>query len=216
MKTITEFSGIAIRHALKTADELRAGGKTAEELSQALGEALKVEGDKLKLTLAAMEIAQAKPNGIPDLKRVMVYALHEGETAPTQTTEKEGHQFICEYLPSLHPKQSDRRGAGAPGEQGEKGGRGGRGGRGGKDQKGKRGSRGPRGANGPAGEERRGPNLPKTARPPRPPAAQPASGSLGKIIVSSAGPSSAPKITPVIRPKTEAVTEQKAEAGTES
>ncbi|MGK5087299.1 hypothetical protein WDW86_07050 [Bdellovibrionota bacterium FG-2] len=140
MKTLTEFAAITLKNASKTQAELTTAGKTPEELPAAMGEALKLEGDKLTFLLAALEIVGTK---VTDLKRVVVYSLNEGETAPPTVKQKGEHCYLVEFYPSLTQKaQHD--------DRGDSRGRDGRGGARG-DKRGKRGdSRGPR----PGGDRR--------------------------------------------------------------
>ena len=113
MKTITEFAALTLKNADKTRQELAAAGKTAEEIPAAMGEALKLEGDKLKNLLAAMEFVGAK---IQDLKRVLVFSIHEGEKAPPKSEQKEGVYFLAEYYPPLNPPRGKGKRFGKPGE----------------------------------------------------------------------------------------------------
>lgn len=94
MKTLTEFFGPALKTALKAKEDLVAAGKTAEELPAAIGEALKVEGDKLKHLLSALEAVGSKWG---DLKRVVVLGLNEGEKAPGQAQLIGEAYFVTEY-----------------------------------------------------------------------------------------------------------------------
>ncbi|MBI2712312.1 MAG: hypothetical protein HYX41_05565 [Bdellovibrio sp.] len=123
MKTLTEFTAIGLKQALQTRNDLLQQGKTAEELPTALGEALKVEGDRLTHLLTALELVQSK---ITDLKRVLVFSLNEGEKSPSGTVLKgePGKQvgFLSEYYPSLEKKGKERGTAGPDrNEKGRKG-----------------------------------------------------------------------------------------------
>src|SRR5437868_3151996 len=109
MKTLTEFTGPTLKNASKTKADLLAAGKTPEELPQAMGEALKIEGDKLKFLMAALETVGDKFN---DLKRVVVSAgAAEGET----------EKYHAEYFAPLASKNAK------PERGGRDGGKGGRG-----------------------------------------------------------------------------------------
>jgi len=144
MKTLTEFPAFNLKNAAKAKQDLVAAGKTPEELPAALGETLKVEGDKLTHLMNALETAGEKFN---DLKRVVVFSLVEGEKAPQGAQQKGEHYYSAEYYPPLEPK------GGKPargGEKGERGRRGGKGGKGGRPDK-KRGDRGGRGGERGAG-----------------------------------------------------------------
>ena len=63
-----------------------------------MGEALKLEGDKLTHLLRSLEMIGTK---FENLKRVVVYTLHEGETLPSGIIQKEGHCYLVEYFPPL-------------------------------------------------------------------------------------------------------------------
>jgi hypothetical protein len=164
MRTLTEFAAPTLKNAARLRQELVTAGKTPEELPAALGEALKIEGDKLTLIIQALEVVGEK---VEDLKRVVVGTLAEGEKAPSGATDKDGKQFVIEYYPPVAAK------GGKPGREDRRGGRGERGDR----KKGRRGGRGPgRGegrGEGRGGEKReaqdRGGRPPREPRPPRAP-----------------------------------------------
>ncbi|MEW6056544.1 MAG: hypothetical protein AB1540_08000 [Bdellovibrionota bacterium] len=123
MKTITEFDGFTLKNALSKKKELLAGGKAAEELPQALGEALKLEGDKLTYFLHALEVAEAKSD---NLKRVIVLAVDEGKTAPNGAVQKAERHYLAEFFYTPAPKRparSEGPGKGRNKKRGRKGGR---------------------------------------------------------------------------------------------
>lgn len=134
MKTLTEYKVVTLKAALQTRSELTQAGKTAEELPAALGEALKLEGDKLTLMIKAMDYFEKRSEG---LKRIVVLQLAENEAPPKGAEMVETHCFLPEFFPNMQPKP----------------GRGGRFGRDGRDDRGGRGKgrgdkkrgRGPRG-----------------------------------------------------------------------
>jgi len=141
MKTLTEFQAVQLKNAAKVKQELVAAGKTPEELPQAMGEALKMEGDKLNFLLNALDLTLQKTN---DLKRVVVMTLNEGETAPSNAQKKGDHYYFVEFYPPL-PGAHPPRGRQGQGDRDQRGGRGGPGGRGkgrGDRDKGKGGGRG--------------------------------------------------------------------------
>jgi hypothetical protein len=109
MKTLTEFTAMSLKQASKLKADLTQQGKTPEELPAALGEALKIEGDKLTFLLNALETVGTK---VTDLKRVLVFSVAEGEKAPLGTLMKgeEGktNGYIVEYYPSLDRKADTR------------------------------------------------------------------------------------------------------------
>jgi hypothetical protein len=98
MKTITEFSGFTLKDALKKYAELSSGepAKTPEEISQAMGEAFKLQDEKLKLFLAALEMVKERNER---LKRVVVMTLAENEKAPHGAEKREEHFFLPEFFP---------------------------------------------------------------------------------------------------------------------
>lgn len=123
MKTITEFDGFKLAAAQKTKTEFLASGKTAEELPQAMGEALKLEGDRLGYLLSALEIAEGREH----LKRVVVWTLNEGETAPKNAVQKGDKYYTAEFFFIPQPKRASRehgRHADRDSRDGRKGGRG--------------------------------------------------------------------------------------------
>lgn len=220
MRTVTEFAAPTLKNAAKVQQELQASGKTAEEMPAALGEALKLEGDKLNHLIAALEVVGTR---LDDLKRVLVLApASEGEKAPHKAVQKGEHWLVTEYFPPVHGKGKP---AHAPGQDG----RGARGGRDG-DRKGKRrgkgrgdrkggdrnerGERAPRegapaggaeGGNGGGaarGEKREARGARRPPRAPRPPRAEvtPHGGAPEKPPVPSTDPN-APKIAPKTAPK---------------
>ena len=175
MKTLTEFDGFSLKNAHAKKQELVGAGKTAEELPQALGEALKVEGDRLTYLLSALELIEGKPEGI---KRVVVYAVEEGKPAPKGTVQKGEKHFLAEYFFVPQAKRPDRegrhgRGGRDGGGKGKKRGRG-RGGRGGTrgERAGRPGPEGLQAAEGTGGgseagrENKRRPRPNRAKRPP--------------------------------------------------
>lgn len=178
MKTLTEFSSSVIKAAIKAKQDLVTAGKTIEEIPAALGESLKLEGEKLTFVIGAIELVERK---LEDLKRVVVMKLNEGEKAPGGVVQKGEHCFSAEYYPPLNPPKAahgkDHRHDGK-GSKDRKGGRNGR-------DKGRRpnkgadgGARNPRGPrvsgevqagadNGPANPSGERPAIRQERRPPR-------------------------------------------------
>lgn len=135
MKTLTEFPIFSLKNASKVRQDLVAGGKTPEELPAALGEQLKLEGDKLQWMSHCLEIVGEK---MDQLKRVVVMSLAEGEKPPTGAIQKGEHYFLVEFYAPPAPKGGQDTGRGGPGGKGRDGRRGGgRGGPGGKDRGGR-------------------------------------------------------------------------------
>jgi hypothetical protein len=120
MKAVTEFSSILLNKAMATKATLTGEGKTPEEVQTSLGETYKLEGDKLKYFVAALDIAAQNPK---DLKRVMVCSLAEGEAAPAKATKVEEMCYIPEYLNMAPPApKADAKGGRGGGRRGGKGG----------------------------------------------------------------------------------------------
>lgn len=123
MKAVTEFSNFKLQQGLKAKTELAAGGKSPEEIEAGLGETMKLEGEKLKYFVNALEVAT--PN-LEKLTRVVVMSANEGEAGPAKATQIDNFFYVTEFVPTAKPaaeKTDDRGGRG--------GGRGGRGGPGG-------------------------------------------------------------------------------------
>jgi hypothetical protein len=119
MKAVTEFPSFTLTKGLATKTALTAEGKTAEEIQASIGETFKLEGDKLKHFINAVDVAGQ--NG-QNLKRVMVVSLNEGEAAPAKAVKVEEHYYIPEMLITSAPApKADTKG-------GKFGGRGGKGG----------------------------------------------------------------------------------------
>lgn len=119
MKSVTEFWGVALAPALETKTTLTTEGKTAEEISTALGEKLKMEGDKLKHAIAALEVLVANPE---KLSRVKVVSLAENETPPPKAIKVEDFYYVPEFASGPKPVQNKKM------MEASKGGRGGPGG----------------------------------------------------------------------------------------
>ncbi len=135
MKTLTEFPSPTIKNALKTQQELLAAGKTPEELPAAMGEALKLEGDKLTFLLSALEEVKTRTDS---LKRVIVSQLNEGETVPSTSKLIGEKVYTVEFYPAANKAPQKRADEGRGPRDGKRGGKRGEkrgGGRGGDDRK---------------------------------------------------------------------------------
>jgi uncharacterized membrane protein YgcG len=140
MKSVTEFASFTLNQGLKHKTEFEAQGKVAEELQTALGEAMKLEGDRLTWFMHALPVAAANADR---LKRVVLWRLNEGEQAPAKSVMVEelgtDLRFVAEFHPdpNRQPVKHDAK------SRGGKGGRGGDKGRGGAGGGGRDGARGP-------------------------------------------------------------------------
>lgn len=131
MRSVTEFANFNLNQGLKAKAALVAEGKSPEEIEQSLAATFKLEGDKLKYFLTALDIAS---QNLENLKRVLVVALAEGENAPAKSTKVEEMHFVPEF--HIDPKRmAPAKSEGKGGRGGGKGGgrRGGAGGGGGKE-----------------------------------------------------------------------------------
>ena len=126
MKSVTEFWSINLQKGLKAKTDLLAAGKTPEEIQTEIGAAFKMEGDKLKHFINAMEVASQHPE---KLGRVLVVSLNEGETAPPKAVKIEENHYVPEFQADPRPvntaKSIHRGGGGGGGGPGKGKGKGG-------------------------------------------------------------------------------------------
>jgi hypothetical protein len=122
VKSVTEFWSFTLLPGMDTKAALVAEGKTPEEIQAAIGEKHKMEGDKLKHFVNAIEIAS---KNLENLSRVLVVSLNEGENAPPKATKIEEHHYIPDFKVAPKPvvnKKSDERGGPKKGGKGKGGG----------------------------------------------------------------------------------------------
>ena len=129
MKSVTEFAGFSLAQGIKAKTGLTAEGKTVEEIQTALGETFKLEGDRLKHFVNAIDVAIPHQEG---LKRVLVMSLAEGENAPPKAVQVEAFHYVPELHVHLN-RQPEKKSAGDRNGGKRGAGRGGKGG--GKDGK---------------------------------------------------------------------------------
>jgi hypothetical protein len=141
MKTLTEFPSFALKSATEAWIALTIEGKSGEEATTALGETLKVEGEKLKHLISAIDFAKNKTQG---LKRVLVVSIGENEKAPEGSEKREELYFVAEFFPAQQERPRPQFGRGDRDDRGGSGGRGDKrgGGRGGDRDRNDRGGRG--------------------------------------------------------------------------
>lgn len=125
MKSITEFPNHKLIEGIKAKTTLAEGGKTPEEIQTALGESFKLEGDKLKHFVNAIEVASKNAEG---LSRVLVVALNEGENAPPKALKVEEHHYVPDFIVGVRPPAAPKPARQGGGKGGGKGGRNDRGG----------------------------------------------------------------------------------------
>lgn len=100
MKSVTEFWAVNLTKGLKARADLVAAGKTPEEIQTEIGTSFKMEGDKLKHFINAMEVASQNPE---KLGRVLVVTLNEGESAPPKAVKIEETHYIPEFQADPRP-----------------------------------------------------------------------------------------------------------------
>lgn len=119
MKNITEFPSFTLTKAVTAKTALLAEGKSPEEVQTSLGEQFKLEGDKLKHFVAALDVAS---QNAANLRRVLVVTLAEGEKAPAKAVQVEEHHYVPEFVITAAPvkaapEKGDRRGGGKGGKR---------------------------------------------------------------------------------------------------
>lgn len=145
MRSVTEFANFTLNQGIKAKEGLAAEGKSAEEIQTSLGATFKLEGDKLKYFVNALEVASTNLDG---LKRIRVVALAEGENAPPGKSQKiEDMTYLIEPHVVARAPQPE-----GDGKDGKGKGRGGKG-RGGPGRGGPRGPGGPGGDRGAKGDK---------------------------------------------------------------
>ncbi len=125
MKSITEFQPTTLQKVLAAKNTLTAEGKTAEEISAAIGETFKYEGDKIKYALAAAELAKDQTS----IRRVLVATFGEGEKPAPQYQQVEDTYYKVETFNAapvaraekVDPRNARRGGGGGKREGGPKG-----------------------------------------------------------------------------------------------
>jgi hypothetical protein len=208
MKTLTEFATPTLKTAIAKKQELTAAGKTAEELPAAMGEALKLEGDKLTYLLAALDVVGEKTH---DLKRVIVAALNEGESAPSSARLIGDKYYTAEYYQNMSRGAQDKQAGGD--DRGRGGRRDGKGGKGGKS--GERGGR-PGGGHGDSRGDSRGPGGSAGGdRGPRGPKPGVSAGT-GRLPVANKTPGSLPVANKAAAPASDAAPTAGSESSTDS
>lgn len=92
MRSITEFALPILQKVSTAKAALVAEGKNPEEISAAIGESFKYEGDKLKYVLAAADLIA----GQTSLRRIMVSSFAEGETIPAKYQKIDDTYYLVE------------------------------------------------------------------------------------------------------------------------
>lgn len=94
MKSVTEFFTHKLVKGIESKTALEAEGKTPEEIQASIGEAFKLEGDKLKHFLNSMTVATEH---MENLARIQVISLNEDEAAPAKSIKIEDHHYIPDF-----------------------------------------------------------------------------------------------------------------------
>lgn len=121
MKSITEFTQPSLQKVLAAKTTLASEGKTPEEIATALGETLKMEGDKLKFIQVAADLVVGKNS----VRRVLVATFAEGETIPSKYQKVEDTYYAVETLELTKPAPAaaaPAKGRGGPRQGGNKSG----------------------------------------------------------------------------------------------
>lgn len=105
MKSVTEFWAISLMKGLKAKEALTAESKTPEEIQTNIGETFKMEGDKLKHFLAAIDVAGQNQD---KLSRVLVVSLNEGENPPAKGIKVEEFYYIPEFQVAAKPVNTQK------------------------------------------------------------------------------------------------------------
>ena len=128
MKSVTEFLSFKLEDGLKAKAALAAEGKAPDEITTAMGEQFKMEGDKLKCFVNAVELAGQSSE---KLFKIKVVKLNEGQNPPPRGTVIEDLCYITEPKadPTAAKKADEKEGARGNSRDGGSGaGRGGKGG----------------------------------------------------------------------------------------
>lgn len=121
MRSVTEFPNIVLQKGLQARTALTSEGKSPEEVQASIGETFKMEGDKLKHFINAIEVASQNSEKI---KRVLVVSYTDGENVPAKAVKVEEHHYLPEYLhegpasaPEFRPKLNKSGGGKGRGER---------------------------------------------------------------------------------------------------
>lgn len=94
MKSISEFQSFTLQKISAAKTQLAADGKTPEEISAAIGETFKLEGDKLRYALAASDLIKDKAA----VRRVIIVGFAEGETVGPKYQKVEDDYYLVDMV----------------------------------------------------------------------------------------------------------------------
>ena len=120
MKAVTEFFAYKLIKGNTAKAALLADNKTPEEVEQGLGEQFKMEGDKLKHFVNAMQVAE---DNAEKLGRVLVFKIEEGENIPAKAVKVEEHHYVPEFAKAAKgvATKDSKKDSGKKGGKGKKG-----------------------------------------------------------------------------------------------
>ncbi len=125
MKNVTEFWNVNLFKGLQAKEALAAEGKSAEEIQTSIGETFKMEGDKLKHFINAIDVASQNKD---KLHRVLVVTYAEGEAPAPKSVKVEEHHYVPAFIKEAPPATDKKDEKGAKGGRPQRGGGGGAGG----------------------------------------------------------------------------------------
>src|SRR3989338_5533215 len=94
MKSISEFQSFTLQKISAAKSQLLTDGKTPEEVSAAIGETFKLEGDKLRYALAAADLIKDKPT----VRRVVIVGFAEGETVGSKYQKVDEDYYLVDMI----------------------------------------------------------------------------------------------------------------------
>ena len=115
MKTLTEFSGVIVRKAHQVRSQGAADGKDEAALSESVGAAVGMKGDRLARLIEALQFVKQADN----VRQIRVY---QGEKGPAGCQTVGEYHYVLELLQSGSSKRRDQR-SGRDGRRGDKRGR---------------------------------------------------------------------------------------------
>jgi len=125
MKSVTEFAVFSLQKGQTVQADLATQGKTPEEIEASMGESFKLEGEKLKYFLNAINVAKEATSG--RLKRILVVTFGENETVPAKAVKVDETYYLADYhleAPKVNPdaKKTAEAGRGKGRDRNNKGG----------------------------------------------------------------------------------------------
>jgi hypothetical protein len=113
MRSVTEFPVFKLQQGIDKKTALAAEGKTPEEIQASIGEAFKLEGDKLKYFFNSLEVAEKNRE---NLARILVLAPNEGENAPPKAVKIEEMVYLPDFQVGPGKAMMEKPSKGGPGK----------------------------------------------------------------------------------------------------